>query len=360
MKLAILQSTILDYRLGFYSLLKEKYGDDLIICAGTLGVDLNQRTPDSVWSFAIRLKNRYLLGRRLLWQSGAFALLKDQPLVIVDANLRFLSTVFLVTYRLYKGLPTVAWSHATGRSGFGQWIRKHYFRCFSGIIAYTESQRQKIQSRHPKVPVWSAFNACLSQDECYPLDVEFSEYTDFIFVGRLSVKKKPKLLLDAFVEAIQSSKLSDEARLIFIGDGPVRTEMMHIVDDLGLGERIIFTGAIHDTDLLRRYYRCAIAAVSPGYVGLSVTQACGFGVPVIVAREEPHSPEVEVCREGFNSRFFTSDDTLELANMLVRFYQEREFWHSQRQQIAEDTKVRYSFEKMSKTFVDVGAYFQGN
>jgi glycosyltransferase involved in cell wall biosynthesis len=357
MKFAILQSTILDYRLGFYRLLKEKYGDALTICAGVSNADPNQRTPDSVWAYTNRVNNYYFFGGRLLWQVGAFSLLKNQPLVIVDANLRFISTALLVIYRYCKGLPTVAWGHAEGQSNFGKWIRKYYFKFFSSLIAYTESQKHYLQEKHPNVPVWSAFNACLRQEDCFAPDVEIQEYTDFIFVGRLSADKKPKLLFDAFIKAVQSSGLPKESRLIFIGEGPIRAELMQRVAEFSLEERVTFTGAIHETDLLRNYYRRAIAAVSPGYVGLSVTQACSFGVPMLVARDEPHSPEIEVCREGFNSRFFASDNIAELANVLAHFYKERKFWYSQRQQIAEDTRERYSFEKMSQTFVDVITYF---
>lgn len=358
MKFGILQSTILEYRLEFYRLLKKEYGVDLTVCAGEVTTDSNQKTPDSVWSYATKLTNRYCFGGCLLWQGGAFTALKDQPLLIVDANLRFVSTVLLVLYRYIRGLPTVAWGHAEGRSHVGKWIRKYYFKCFSGVISYTESQQDLLRKRNPRVPVWSAFNACLREEDCYAAEVEMEECTDFIYVGRLSDRKKPKLLLDAFIHAAKSLRLPAEARLVVIGEGAIRPELMKQAAESGVEGRIVFTGAIHDTKTLKQYYRHAIAAVSPGYVGLSVTQACGLGVPMLVARDEPHSPEVEVCREGFNARFFASDDMSNLATLLQQVYNDRGLWYSRRKSIAADTRGRYSIEKMYETFCSVYEHFK--
>ncbi|GHC04822.1 glycosyltransferase [Cerasicoccus arenae] len=355
--IAIIQSTVLEYRLGLYRILREQLSNDLKVVCGEQTTDPNQRTPVEVWDFASKVRNHYFAGDRLLWQQGAYRLLKDCPLVVVDSNMRFVSTLLLLLSRRLRGLPTVAWGHASGKSRIGQFFRKYYYGRFSGIIAYTESQRLELSEQHKNLPIWSMCNACLGIEDCAPAPVTLAEYTDFIFVGRLTARKKPALLIKAFVNAVQRELIPAVARLVLVGDDQARSDLEGLAADSGIADRIIFTGSIHDKSQLRNLYKRAIAAVSPGYVGLSVTQATGFGVPVLVARDEPHSPEIEVCRDGFNSLFFPSNDISALADLIGKVYSERELWHSRRGSIAEDTANRYSFERMADTFLRVERHF---
>lgn len=357
-RLGILQSTVLEYRLVLYRLLKLKFGDEIRVCCGRHDAKPGQVTPDEALEFSTIIQNRFLFRKRLLWQSDVVRFLGNVDVAIVDPNMRFISTVLLLCYRKFKGFPTVAWGHASGRSLVGGFIRRFYYARFSGIIAYTDSQREVLQEMHPDLPVWSAFNACLKADDCWAREVSEGECTDFVFVGRLSKQKKPELLIRAFIYAADNGMLPEQARLVIVGDDPDRERLQRVVAEAEYDERIIFHGFVHDVERLQEVYRRAIASVSPGYVGLSVTQSTGFGVPVIVARDEPHSPEIEVCSDGFNARFFPSDDIVALGELMSEFYIERGRWLKQRELVAEDTRSKYSFEKMFLSFCDVESYFR--
>ena len=54
--------------------------------------------------------------------------------------------------------------------------------------------------------------------------------------------------------------------------------------DLGIDRDVIFYGHVSEPSELRSVYGASVASLSPGYVGLSVTQSLGFGVPMIVSR----------------------------------------------------------------------------
>src|SRR5207248_11625357 len=111
-------------------------------------------------------------------------------------------------------------------------------------------------------------------------------------------------------------------------------------------DRIRFLGEITDFEELRRVYGTALASVSPGYVGLSLTQSLWFGVPAIIARDEPHSPEIEAARKDFNSLFIESDSVDALSDALVRVENDRDAWLARRPEIARDCATRYSVESM--------------
>ena len=357
-RLGILQSTVLEYRLALYRMLKDQFGDELRVCCGRYDSKPGQITPDGALEFATLIQNKFWLGGKLLWQSDVIKNLGRVNVAIVDPNLRFVSTILLLCYRKFKGLPTVAWGHASGRSRLGNLVRKYYYAQFSGLIAYTESQQNELKLIHPEMHVWSAFNACLKAEDCEALSVSAADLTDFVFVGRLSHAKKPELLIRAFIYAVERSLLPTTARLMIVGDDPDYSRLESVANESRYSSQIVFHGFIHEVDRLREIYRRSIASVSPGYVGLSVTQSTGFGVPMLVARDEPHSPEIEVCREGFNAKFFASDDVEGLAKLMSEVFSERDVWLARRASIAEDTKSKYSFERMFSTFSEVESHFR--
>ncbi len=170
--------------------------------------------------------------------------------------------------------------------------------------------------------------------------------TDFLYVGRLIPEKKPALLAEAFAAALD--RLPADRRLVLVGAGPEEPRLRAIVDEAGIGDRVAFTGHLSEPARLRAHYATAIASVSPGYVGLSITQSLGYGVPMIHADDEPHSPEIEAAVPGVNAVPFHSNSVAALADALVAVSAEREVWAARREAIARDCAARYSLEVMAE------------
>ena len=173
---------------------------------------------------------------------------------------------------------------------------------------------------------------------------------NFIYVGRLIPSKKPMLLLEAFAEAVEG--LPTDCELIYAGDGPLKTILQIRSQELGLQTRVKFEGHVSEVGKLGELYSTAIASVSPGYCGLSLIQSLGFGIPMIIARDEPHAPEIEAAVEGVNSRMFVSDSRVSLAKTLLDFAKDRDVWIARRAQIASWCAERYSVEVMSAGLLD--------
>jgi len=151
--------------------------------------------------------------------------------------------------------------------------------------------------------------------------------------------------------AIENVHAKDYVGRVVVCDGPLRGELEGRVVDLGLEGRVEILGHVSDIAVLREIYRRSIAAVSPGYVGLSLIQSLGNGVPMLIARDEPHAPEVEAVVDGVNGMFFESDSTDALAAALVVVADQRERWASRRQEIADRARSIYSVEHMVDAFV---------
>ena len=113
-------------------------------------------------------------------------------------------------------------------------------------------------------------------------------------MGRLAVAKDFATLIRAFVHVAQVS----DARLIILGEGPMRGELEEQVRSLGspLAERVSMPGFL--TNPLPLLRRASLFALSSRYEGLAnvVAEALACGTPV-VSTDCPHGP-AEILDRG--------------------------------------------------------------
>jgi glycosyltransferase involved in cell wall biosynthesis len=343
-EILILQSLIPHYRVPVFRGLAERFGSAIHFACGEESHEAN-RSECSVFSWAIKLRNR-LLPFGIIWQSRAFFISIRARLLICEANLRMPSTWLIMLVRKLLGRPTIGWGHAHGRSRLSAPIRWLLFKCEQAHIAYTETERAKLQNEFPDLLIISAFNACLPLSECRADRVPVEQLKDVLYVGRLQERKKPMLLLRGFRRALETGAIPKSSRLVFVGRGPEYEKLANEGSGLILDGRLVLAGEITEPARLRTFYSTALFSASPGYVGLSATQSFGYGVPMLIAKNEPHSPEIEACREGWNTLFFTSNSETALAETLSKAFREASEWHAKREQIAAECAERYNFEKM--------------
>ncbi|MGJ8673012.1 glycosyltransferase family 4 protein [Rubritalea sp.] len=350
MKLAIQQAVIPDYRLPLYQLLRKQYGDDFCVVCGEVDFSPTIQTVEAAAAVQCKVRNIYLLGRRLLIQMGAVKPLLQAETVVLSYNLRILSNLLVVWLRALLGKPTYLWGHIDGKSALTRRFGFLYTAFSAGFISYTESQAELLRDRKKGYSVRTAANACFSVGDCvaFPAD---KEVLDILFLGRLVAGKKPMLLLEAFRFARENAMIPQAAMLVIVGDGPERERLESYVEKHHISSSVFFKGHVSDKSVMGPLFGNAICCVSPGYVGLSVTQSFAYGVAVAVADDEPHSPEIEACVEGWNTQYFQSDCVKSLAAVIQSFYNESGAWLSKREEIVEWTKKTYSYEQMLLAFV---------
>lgn len=103
-----------------------------------------------------------------------------------------------------------------------------------------------------------------------------------LFVGRLKWYKGVGLILHGLHKA-QSEGL--HFRMLFAGEGSDRAEMEALAKSLGIADSCIFTGAVHNRDMLRALYSRADLLLFPSTFdtnGLVVREAAACGVPSLL------------------------------------------------------------------------------
>src|SRR6185295_7186229 len=134
--------------------------------------------------------------------------------------------------------------------------------------------------------------------------------------------KKIDLMINGWRIAAEMSLVPLNARLFIIGEGPEMESLRALAHNYkATKDRVIFTGAITDINVLRQMYRTALATCSTGYIGLAAIQSICFGVPIIVADREPHSPEIEACQENRTALFFRAGDPQDLAHKFSKMFE---------------------------------------
>jgi len=104
-------------------------------------------------------------------------------------------------------------------------------------------------------------------------------------LSRLSSEKKLDKLVHAFPEVVAAYP---SAKLIFVGDGPVRHELETQVSEMGLIRNVIFVGEVKNEDV-SEYYQMAdiyINASDSETQGLTYLESIVNGCPVIAKRND--------------------------------------------------------------------------
>jgi glycosyltransferase involved in cell wall biosynthesis len=348
----VLQTVSPDYRQPVWRALVERTGGAAVVLAGTHYFDPTILTRHDDSSTLIPVRNRFLLRRGLLVQDLPLAFLLRAPAVIAELNPRILTTWVLLLLRRLLRRRTILWGHAfphTGETASGERVRHMMRGLADTIVVYSELEREALSRRMPEQDIVVAPNALLAGRDMVPRPGT-EEARDFIYVGRMVEEKRPDLLLSGFLEAMPS--LSPGARLLMIGDGPLKESMQRRVAEEQATARVRFFGHTSGRQELQALYATALASVSPGYVGLSITQSLAFGVPMIIADKEPHSPEIEAARAAFNCVFFTARSASSLASALVEVERDADRWRERSGEIAQACRNDYSVEKLAERLVE--------
>lgn len=147
-----------------------------------------------------------------------------------------------------------------------------------------------------------------------------------LYVGRLVEKKGVRHLLDALA-MVRERKPT--ARLTIVGDGPERGVLERQVRQLGLADRVEFTGAKPQGDLCS-YYQSAAVTVFPSVIASGGDQE-GFGL-VVVEAQACACPVIasdlpvlrEIIEDGDTGILVRPGDSSALARAILRVLDDRE------------------------------------
>ena len=139
---------------------------------------------------------------------------------------------------------------------------------------------------------------------------------DVLVVGRLEAVKRPELAIRAL------ASVPPPTRLVIIGEGSQRAAAEQVAADAGVGDRVVFAGAVGGDDLVQRYAEALAVIYAPfdedyGYVTL---EAFLSGKPVITATDSGGT--LEFVTDGLNG-FVCAPDPQAIGAAVTRLAADR-------------------------------------
>lgn len=282
------------------------------------------------------------------WVKGLLSLMKhkeyDQFLMM--GHSRNLSTLVFLLFKkiFYPKKKAYLWTHGFygKESGIEKPIKKLLLKSADGLFLYGNYARNLMLKMGFKGEKMYVIHNSLNYDAQLKLRNEINPSSLYqkhfgntnpviIFIGRLMPIKK----LDMIIESLNQLKNKGEYyNLIFVGDGPVKEELVKLVSKYQLQDQVWFYGACYDESLNAELVVNADLCVAPGNVGLTAMHTLMFGCPVITHDNFPlQMPEFESIHKGVTGAFYEYGSQESLTETISKWFANNK---SSRNQIREN------------------------
>lgn len=332
------------YRTECIRILSTELGESLKIFVSPAHLDKSVRTgiPSDMYQAVSMVR---ILGKRAFVQVGSWRTSLGADTAVLDLNPRSITAWCLLVARRALRRRTLLWGHIHPQAGPGSRtavLRRSMRRLASGTISYTYRDAAKAVRDIPGSRVWVAPNSLYKENAIAPaVSVNERPRNAVLYVGRFVPAKRVSLLIEGFATAVRTQPTM---RLILVGGGEDEARLRELADTLGVGGSVEFAGWIDDLQDLLPLYSQSFCSASPGFAGLGLTQSLGFGIPMVVADQEPHSPEIELEDSG-GVHYFQAGSSADLSKALLRMWATRGALPDRA--LSEYTRVRYSAEAMA-------------
>jgi colanic acid/amylovoran biosynthesis glycosyltransferase len=189
-----------------------------------------------------------------------------------------------------------------------------------------------------------------------PLEPDMRDPGLVVFIGRLVEKKGCEYLLRAIGMMRTHSHLNTPARLIIIGDGPLRTNLEALSRVLNLDAQ--FLGA-QPSEVVRKWIGKARVLCNPSVTaadgdsegfGMVFAEAQSMGTPVVSSH---HGGIPEAVCDGKTGLLAPERDVTTLATHLHRFLTDDAFWQSCSVRATAWVRQRFDLHKQTRQLENI-------
>lgn len=203
-----------------------------------------------------------------------------------------------------------------------------------------DKMRARIKSQNPLLIIPNVVNTAVF----FPGRKQKKQFTKFVHVSELNFQKNPENILKAFAMAKKSGGLFSLD--IF---GNPRSEVIAMVNELGLSDDVHFHGEVEQTALSVFFQQADALVLYSRYetFGCVIIEANACGLPVIVSDIPVLN---EIVKEGENGVFVKGNGPQELAEKLLWFINGKIRFDAAN--IAATADKKYNYGEIGKRFYE--------
>ena len=167
----------------------------------------------------------------------------------------------------------------------------------SAVHVVSNTTKEDLLLINPKAKVHMIYNG-LDYGEYPRTDTSYDYQKFLVFVGRLVITKNLGVVIRAFQVVIRTIP---DAKLVIVGDGPMRKEWENYAREMNLANSIIFMGHVKSEtkeELLRTCAALVLPSLMEGF-GRVIIEAFAMCKPVIASNIKALTEVISNDRDGF-------------------------------------------------------------
>lgn len=288
--------------------------------------------------------------------------LKRGDVIVIDGNVRNISLMWLSLLARIKGIGVVWWSlHVMpNQREINARVRAWFMnRLSTSILFYNESgrdwgKRMGADLKHvfaagnaiDQAPIKTALEYWTKDRlDAFKKEHKIEGRTLLIACSRLGKKVR----LHEMLEAMTKPHLPNDLLLAVIGSGPLEKELKDKAVSLGVEDRVVWLGTMHDQIEMAPWFLSAKLYVYPGPVGLGASHAMAYALPCVL-NDTHNSSEVEAFEDGKTGRMFKEFDIDSLASTIAGLLNDETALKQMGAYAQQRVFAKFSMETMIKNF----------
>jgi len=270
------------------------------------------------------------ISRAAIWEAVTAKLVSLDPEVVVVCGYAITDSYVAIHWARRNGRAVIVMSDSNPfdapRPWYREWFKRQIVRlCDAALVAGSTAKGYMLDLGMPPDRI---FEGCDVVDNAYfssgvevakgaPRPRELPDAPYFLSVCRFVEKKNLSRLLHAY-HTYCARTGADAWKLVLVGDGPCKRELVELRDSLGLQHRVFFPGFLQYEQLPTAYAHAAafVLASTVEQWGLVVNEAMSSGLPVIVSRNAGCA--VDLVQDGRNGWAVDPFSTEDLAERMFR------------------------------------------
>jgi glycosyltransferase involved in cell wall biosynthesis len=171
-----------------------------------------------------------------------------------------------------------------------------------------------------------------------------------VCISKLRYEKGIDVLLRSWRLVMEQLPQSAQARLVIVGDGPLRSQLERLVEELGITDCVEFAGLRSDVPVQLR--RGSLAVLPSRWEGMpnALLEAMACGLACVATRV---SGSEDMIQHGINGLLVEPEDDEGMAQALLTLLCDSALAERYGQAAREAVEQRYAFERIMDTYVEL-------